>query len=462
MSDSEIDSSKEDQPLYASAGMAASGLFKPVRRMATSRSEAASEEEEEKPAKSEPAQNSSSIQADEPSSDESLEQSSGPAPEEPAPEPEYNGIRVAIFTDATADSELEKVFQRLEGTRIDAVQAEDEELANQAQVRSGARKLYTDSETLFKNENIRVSIVSCGAIATREKALMEAVTNGSHVLAALPIASNLKVSGKLLAKMRTAKKCILPILPLRHHPDVQAFRERYKSLVGEIIEIAIEGEQGPRAGGEDLLIHGLHGLDLIRWFGGDPEYCDAQIIEKGAPPLSDEARLGGIEGNLGPVVGECIRAQFVLGSGIMASFSSDHRLPVNATGPSALITGTKAKMLIRWSKDEVKLFLLRPAEAVDGFLEKAIPWPPRKENNEINERPLSLIVDDFLNMIEQDEPANLPTENATKALEMAHSIWQAGTSTKRAFFPLANPLHPLHLAKEEEQIEPSNEAPEPT
>ena len=30
-----------------------------------------------------------------------------------------------------------------------------------------------------------------------------------------------------------------------------------------------------------------------------------------------------------------------------------------------------------------------------------------------------------------------------KCLEMVHGVWQAGATMKRAYFPLANRLHPL-------------------
>ncbi len=452
MSESEKDRSEDDQPLFASAGMAASGLFKAFRRKAEPKAEAAPIETEVAPAEaSEP--ELASIQTDPPEAAEPEAEAPPAEVEKPAPEPEYTGKRIAIFTDATADFELEKGFQRLEGTRIDAVQAEDEELANAAQVRSGARKLYTKPKKLFKSEEIHISVVSCGSVETRSKAIKLALTNGSHALAAVPIAPNLKEASELVKQAEEANRLILPILPLRHHPDVQAFREHYKSLIGEIVEISIEGEQGPQSGGEDLLLHGVHGLDLVRWFGGEPEFCDGQITDEGERPLPDDARPGGTDGSLGPVVGDCIRAQFTMSSGITASFRSDRRLSATSTGPSALITGTKAKMLIRWSEDEVKLFLLRPAKASDGFLEKANPWPPTKENAQLKETPRALVIGDFLDLTDQEEIPTFLADNAVKALEMAHGIWQAGTSTKRAFFPLANRLHPLQITAPEPETQ---------
>jgi hypothetical protein len=58
----------------------------------------------------------------------------------------------------------------------------------------------------------------------------------------------------------------------------KALRE---GLIGDLLEIHTVGKMGDRAGGQDMMVLGLHVFDLARLFGGEVKWCQASIRHQG-------------------------------------------------------------------------------------------------------------------------------------------------------------------------------------
>ena len=89
--------------------------------------------------------------------------------------------------------------------------------------------------------------------------------------------------------------------------------ERIKALIaegaiGEVLELRGRGKEDRRGGGEDLMVLGVHILDLCHDLLGEPAWCFARVSERGRPVGPGEVRAGA-EG-IGPLAGDRVDAMF--------------------------------------------------------------------------------------------------------------------------------------------------------
>lgn len=115
-------------------------------------------------------------------------------------------------------------------------------------------------------------------------------------------------------------------------------------LIGELLEIRAQGKQDHRAGGEDLVVLGVHLFDLLRFFAGDPLWCAARVLQASRESTLSDARPA--TENIGPVAGDDIFAQFAFPQGVNATFTSRIRNRELAEPWSMELLGTKGAVKI--------------------------------------------------------------------------------------------------------------------
>ena len=114
--------------------------------------------------------------------------------------------------------------------------------------------------------------------------------------------------------------------------------------MGDLLQMRAYGKQDARAGGEDLLVPGMHLFDLIRCFAGDPQWCMARVLWKGRDISRQDARK--VTEQIGPVAGDDIEAQFAFANGVQASFTSRSKLREAAGHWGIEMVGSKASARI--------------------------------------------------------------------------------------------------------------------
>ena len=95
-----------------------------------------------------------------------------------------------------------------------------------------------------------------------------------------------------------------------------------KEKIGDILEMRGRGKEDRRGGGEDLWVLGSHIMNLIQYFGSDPLWCFATVLQDGHP-ITKEDVAEGAEG-IGPLAGDTVHAMYRLSEGQAAYFDS-HR-----------------------------------------------------------------------------------------------------------------------------------------
>ncbi len=426
--------------LYGSAGMAAAGMIPGAKASPKPSEEPAIEEEPEE------------IEPDTPIEEPAVDEI---APEEVVEEPEIVeliGLKAAVLGHTDAGNfghGLDVVFRRLDGVRLVAISDENSEGLEKAQTKTGAPAGYESFRELFENEQPDLVAVAPRWTDQRFDMVEAALISGANVYCEKPFTRTLKEADDLLKLARDNDLKIAVAHQMRCDPYLNQFHEQREALIGDLLEMRVFGKMDQRAGGEDMLVLGTHLFDVVRWFGGEVQYCTARVTVDDEPALAEDFHESEKE-NLGPLLGDAIRAEFVMDSGVHVTFISDSRYR-EVVGPWGIeFVGSKTNMRL-FANHPPTLSLLHkgdPAQAdhndewtlwpeVSG--EYHVPFDKLTGMSSANRH----VIKDFLEAIEEDRQPESSGERAMRALEMIHGVWQAGATMKRAYFPLVNRHHPL-------------------
>lgn len=446
---------KSRHVLYGSAGMAAAGMIPSARRTAKKPNpepELEPEELEEPEVEAEAPVETEETAAVEPNAEEVVDTTEEEPPAEEPQEPEIQVTRAGIVGHTGAGDfgiGLDKVFQRLDGVRLDAIADLNEEALEDTRARIGAPAGYGNYREMLEKENLDLVCVACGWPAEHYETIKAALESGTHVFSEVPFASSLKEADELISLADEKALKVAVAQQLRCDPNLNRFHDEFPELIGELLELHVFGNMESDAGGEDLLLRGIHLFDVVRWFAGEVSYCSAQITKDGVPAIADDAHESG-NGNFGPLLGDSIRAQFVMESGVVVSFLSDARM-AGASGPWGIeFVGSKSRARLYAGMPPVISILKNPDRSSPNRREKWFLWPTDlEEYHESVDKFTGMdaenrrVIKDWLDAIEEDREPACSAYQAMKALEMVHGVWQAGATMKRAYFPLVNRFHPL-------------------
>ncbi len=431
--------------LYGSAGMAAAGMIPGAKASPKPKPEEEEVEPEEPPAEAEAVA-------------EPVEEAS--VPEEPYPEPEpaeeeiieLKGLKAAVLGHTGAGNfghGLDVVFNRLDGVRLVAISDEDDVGLEKAHTKTGAINGYESYRELFENEQPDIVAVAPRWTDQHHAMVEAALIAGAHVYCEKPFTRTLKEADELLKLAEDNHLKIAVAHQMRCDPYLKRFHAEQKELIGELLEMRVYGKMDHRVGGEDMLVLGTHLFDIVRLFGGEVQYCTARISKDGSPAIAEDAHESKKE-NLGPLLGDSIRAEFVMDSGISVTFISDERYRDVVGSWGIEFIGTKSTMRLFANHPPTFSLLERGDPGSTDRFETWKQWPevdgeyhPMFEKLTGMDSANRRVIKDFLDAIETDREPESSGERAMKALEMIHGVWQAGATMKRAYFPLTNRLHPL-------------------
>lgn len=436
--------------LYGSAGMAASGMMPGLRQKKSGKEESPPSEEETteevKETQSEAiAEEPAAVSDDSPTSADTAIEVEAPADEQT----ELTAAVVGHTGSGDFGSHLDMVFQNLEGVKFLAVSDSNVETVDESRQRTGALEGYSDFRKMLEKES--PSLVS---IATRwsdshfdmARAALEA---DAHLLCEKPFTRTLKEADELVALAEERNRKIAIAHPMRCDPHVMRFKEEQPKLIGNILEMHLFGKMDRSAGGEDLLLQGEQLFDLVRFFAGEPSYCTATITQEGVPAIAEDSHKSeNIE--IGPLLGDCVRAQFMMESGAFVSFVSDQKLR-GVSGPWGIeFVGEKGRMRLFANQPPIFSRLASSSPRSHTRSDVWQLWPQMKGPYHSPVEKLTqldaanrLLVQDWIEAIEQDREPRSSGRDGLKSLEMVHGVWQAAITMKRAYFPLVNRLHPL-------------------
>lgn len=342
---------------------------------------------------------------------------------------------------------LDMIFTGRPDVEVVAVADADADGRAKAAARNGAARAYADYQEMLNRE--KPDLVSVAPRWTRQHHAMAlaALHAGAHVFLEKPITRTLAEADELLSVARRARLKIAVAHQMRLAPNLVFLKQQLEAgLIGELLQIRAHGKQDHRAGGEDLIVLGVHLFDLMRWFAGDPQWCSGRLLQDGRDITLEDARPA--TEDIGPVAGDNLLAQFGFPKGVTASFSSrrDYQAVAGPWGMELIGTRGTVRILADISP---RIFLRRPLEwSASGSTERWVPvegdptldWTAEEKSvARANQR----VVDDWLDAIRTDREPACSGLAGMRALEMAHAVFAAGLARARVSLPLANRQHPL-------------------
>jgi predicted dehydrogenase len=344
---------------------------------------------------------------------------------------------------------MNAVFAGREGIEVVAVADADEKGRAAAMRRCGAARGYADYRQMLEKERPALVCVGPRTTTERREMLLAAVGAGAHVMCEKPFVQTPADGDEVLALAEQKGVRIAVAHQMRLAPGVVHLKKRIDDgLIGDLVEMRAWGKQDARAGGEDLLVLGVHLFDLMRMFaGGEPRWCTARVQQGGRDATIADARPATEE--IGPVLGDEIEAQFAFDRGVFASFTSRAKLRdisghwglelVGSKGSARVLADIWPSVLVsspagKWS-DTGRTDTWRALE--DDPSAKATV--AQRAGGPANAR----VVDDWLAAIREKREPACSGRNAAKAVEMVMAVWRAGLSGGRVALPLTERGHAL-------------------
>lgn len=344
--------------------------------------------------------------------------------------------------------EMDRVFLDRPNVLTVGVSDPDETGRAAAMKRTGAKTAYADYREMLEKE--RPDLVSIGPRWTdQHKAMaLAAIGAGAHVYMEKPLAADCSEADAILAAADAKKRKVAVAHQIRLAPNIVHLKKKLDDgVIGPLVAMRAWGKQdAARAGGEDLIVLGVHMFDLMRLFAGDPRSCYATVNAKGRPITPADARSA--TEDVGPIAGDDIFAAYRFGDGISGTFHSTNRLQ-KTTGHWGLeLTGSGG--VVRILADVFpRVMILRgkgwEKESRDDRWEM-LPDDPARTTPE-NERGFPhanrRVVDDWIESIEQDREPQCSGRNAAKAVEMVMAVYASALRDRPVKLPLEDRVHPL-------------------
>ena len=347
---------------------------------------------------------------------------------------------------------LDTAYAGLERFEVVAVADDNPQGLEAAGKRLGASKLYADYRQMLAAEKPDVVSI-CPRWITDRVAMVEAVAEvGAHIYLEKPIAGSLVDADALLAACRREKVKAAVAHQFRAMPPVrQALAEVQAGKYGRLIRLHARPKDDHRGGGEELIVHGTHLMDMLIAFAGPPRWVSASLSLAGKPVTRENRR----EGNepVGPIAGD----------GVAATFGFDHG--VNGFFDSLADMQRRERDLygIQIECAEASLYLVSPGDVY--VYPAAVPQPqnaqlsPRKiwvqdwhftpehqpwDMRDWIARGNKVLVTDLVDAAEQDREPLSSLTYAHQAMEMIQGVYTSHfAGGARQAIPLTERRHPL-------------------
>lgn len=304
---------------------------------------------------------------------------------------------------------------------------------------AGAQKTYADYREMLESE--RPDLVAIGPRWTvnHKEYLLACAEAGAHGILEKPLTPDLAGADESIAALEAKGLKWSMAFNFRASPVVRHARQFVQDGgIGQLLEMRARGKEDARSGGEDLVVLGVHLFDLMRYFAGDPDWCDAEVFVDGKPAAPADVREA--TEPLGPVVGDTVHAHWGFAGGVRAYFASMKGAEGGGTRWGLDLYGSKGAIAVRMAPVPPVLWL--GSESWTG------DWQPFPDAPEVvlPEGPVGHykpIVDDLIESIKEDHEPFTSVQAGRAAHEFIQAVWETQVQGGRVLMPLTERMHPL-------------------
>ncbi|ADB16970.1 oxidoreductase domain protein [Pirellula staleyi DSM 6068] len=343
---------------------------------------------------------------------------------------------------------IDTVWLRMENCEIVGVADRDEKGLAAAAARLKAPKTFADYRQLLDTTKPDIVAICPRWLDQHAEMAIAAADRGIHIYMEKPFCRTPAEADAIVAACEKTDVKLALAHQTRYSPVLQTIHDLIgDGLLGTVLEYRARGKEDQRGGVEDLWVLGSHVLNLVHHFGGEPEWCFAQIRENGAPITKKNVREGA-EG-IGPLAGDRVDAMFGLASGATAYFGSQKeargdRFGVQIFGSKGIVevlTGHLPKAWFvadpNWSAGRSQATWKPITSAGIGLAE------PIKEEGQTGGNILA--VTDLMQAIEEDRQPECSMYEGRTTVEMISAVMESQRIGARVGIPLTSRVNPLTL-----------------
>lgn len=312
---------------------------------------------------------------------------------------------------------------------------------------AGAASLYADYREMLEKEKPDLVAVGPRHTVRHKEYVLACAAAGAHGFLEKPVAVDCAEADEMVAAVEAKNLKWAMAYNFRQSPFMAAVRKAVieDKIIGTLLEVRARGKEDHRAGGEDLIVMGTHAFDLMRYFAGDPLWCQADFTQNGQPATMADVREA--TEPLGPILGNRLHAMYGFPMGVAGHFSSmktkepGERWGVDFYGNKGIVTiRVDVVPKVAWLEDASW------APGVSGKAWQPLPGLPEFEIKDQARERHKFIVDDWITAIEEDRLPGVSLQDGRAAHEMIQGAFQSYVDGKRVTLPLEKRSHPLRTA----------------
>lgn len=313
------------------------------------------------------------------------------------------------------------------------------------QKQSGAQRTYMSHTEMLHTEKPDLVAIGPRWTTNHKDYLLACAEVGAHGIIEKPLATDLAEADEIITALEAKNLKWASALNFRASPMIRETKRLIfeEGIIGQVLEIRGRGKEDARAGGEDLIVLGTHILDMMIYFLGQPQWCNASVTVDGLPAQKFDIREA--TEPLGPIIGTEINAQYQFQNGIPAYFSSVKSPDGNQGRWGMEIYGTKGVVSVRMGPVP-EVHVQKNPSWVPGA--EPIAWEEISVPDSGSARHPTVghyapIVDDLIHAIENDHQPFTSVQANRNAMEMIQGVWDSAVQGGRVQLPLKNRTHPL-------------------
>jgi predicted dehydrogenase len=339
---------------------------------------------------------------------------------------------------------LDVAFLGLPGVEVVAVADPDAAGRQAVAERAGAARGYADYREMLEREELDLVAVAPGWLDQREGMVGAAAEAGvKAIYCEKPLARSLDEADRMLAAYDAHGVKMAVAHQNRGFPAPWRVRELIEAgKIGQVRALRAYSKQDSRAGGLELLIHGTHMFDLMRFFAGDARWCNARVTVGGRDVVPADVDA---DDAWGPMAGDDITAQYGFDNGVLGTFESVRYDDGGGTHYFCMEIHGTGGILTFWSDLRSPIYHHPHPQAVPqraGDWEVLPTEPPPTEASSLHAGNQAL-VGDLLAAVEEERQPVSSGHDGRAALGMVLAAYESHVRDARVGLPLVERTHPL-------------------
>jgi predicted dehydrogenase len=345
---------------------------------------------------------------------------------------------------------IDTVWLEFPNCEIVGVADADEKGRADAAKRLKAPKAFADYRALLDETKPDIVAVCPRWLDQHRDMVIACAERGMHVYMEKPLCRTLAEADEMVAALEK-QNCKLAIAhQTRYSPKLPVIRELIDDgQLGTLLELRGRGKEDKRGGGEDLWVLGSHVFNLMQYFGGEPNWCFATVMQ-GEQPVTKADVKPGAEG-IGPLAGDNLAAMYGFDGGATGYFGSRRDMGAGGSRFGLQIYGSKGIVEILTGHLPAAWFVADPNWSAGR---SKATWQPITSAGIGKPEPLKeggldagnvLAVADLLKAIEDDRQPECSIYEARTTIEMIAGVFDSHRQKRPVNIPLENRKNPLEM-----------------